>query len=226
MNAARLRPPIGVFGGTFDPVHMGHLRSALEVCANLRLDHVRMIPSAQPPHREAAASSQDRARMLRLALEGQDRLRFDDRELRRSGPSYMVDTLAGLRQENPGQALYLVLGVDAFAGLPGWKDWRGLFELAHIAVMTRPGHPPDYPGPLTEEIERRQVMNAAELVGHTEGGIIGVAVTQLPISSTGIRQLIGNGEDARYLLPAAVLQYLQSRGLYFPGRMDPVPADA
>ena len=220
MNGKRLQPPIGVFGGTFDPVHMGHLRSALEVCDRLGLDHVRMIPSAQPPHRHADASSEDRAHMLRLALAGQDRLRFDDRELRRAGPSYMVDTLAGLREEFPGRALYLVLGVDAFAGLPGWKDWRRLFELAHIAVMTRPGHPPDYPGPLVAELEQRLVPSVAPLVGHTAGGIVEIAVTQLPISSTGIRQLIANGEDARFLVPVSVLDFLQSKGLYFSGRME------
>ncbi|GJM08637.1 MAG: putative nicotinate-nucleotide adenylyltransferase [Lysobacteraceae bacterium] len=211
---------IGVFGGTFDPVHIGHLRTALEVADELALSEVRMIPSAQPPHRHAAESSRHRAQMLRLALEGQDRLRFDDHELLRSGPSYMVDTLGELRAQAPDRALVLILGVDAFAGLPSWKSWMELFELAHIAVMTRPGHPPDYPGVLMAEIARREVSEINELADHDCGRIAMVSVTQLPISSTGIRQLIHAGRDPRFLLPAAVLDYIRSQRLYFRSRMD------
>lgn len=211
---------IGVFGGTFDPVHIGHLRTALEVADALALSEVRMIPSAHPPHRNAAESSRHRAQMLRLALAGQDRLRFDDHELLRAGPSYMVDTLGELRAQAPDRPLVLILGVDAFAGLPSWKSWQQIFELAHIAVMTRPGHPPDYPGSLTVEIAQRQVCEIDDLADDDAGRIAMVSVTQLPISSTGIRQLILSGRDPRFLLPAAVLDYIQSQGLYFRSRMD------
>ena len=132
--------PIAILGGTFDPVHLGHLRVAWEAAEALDAQ-VRLMPAHLPPHRPApVANAQQRVRMLQAALAGQDRLVLDTRELQREGPSYTVDTLRELRAESAAsQPLILLLGSDAFAGLPTWHEWRVLFDLAHIGVLSRPG---------------------------------------------------------------------------------------
>ncbi|MDP3877813.1 MAG: nicotinate-nucleotide adenylyltransferase [Methylobacter sp.] len=135
---------IGIFGGTFDPVHFGHLRSALEVKDIFGLDEVRLIPCAMPPHRESpAVTAAMRLQMLALAIKNQPGLKIDTRELeryeRQQTPSYMVDTLESLRQEFPHETLLLFIGTDAFKYLTGWHQWQRLFDYAHIVVLTRPG---------------------------------------------------------------------------------------
>ena len=211
---SELEQAIGIFGGTFDPVHVGHLRCALEACEQLKLAEMRMVPSYQPPHREARASTEHRVAMLKLALRGQDLLKFDDREIKRAGKSFMVDTLAGLRDELPHTPLVLVLGADAFAFLPSWHEWQKLFDFAHIAVMTRPGHPPDYPADLQWQWRRRGTHNPDDLQSSLSGKLLELRVTALPISSTGIRGLIWSKRDPRFLIPAAVEDYIYSHGLY------------
>jgi nicotinate-nucleotide adenylyltransferase len=134
---------IGIYGGTFDPVHFGHLRTALEVREALGLDEVRFTPCRQPPHRVAVASPEAREKMLELALAKEAGFVLDRRELDRPGPSYMIDTLAALRAEWGADAsLCLILGRDAFLGLPSWRRWNELTGLAHLVVMTRPGAGP------------------------------------------------------------------------------------
>src|SRR5579885_3221529 len=147
MNSTR---PLAILGGTFDPVHLGHLRAAWEAGEALDAE-VRLIPTNVPPHRPApVANAQQRAAILRAALTGQDRLKLDTRELDRAGPSYTFDTLTSLREEIGAQrALVVLLGADAFAGLPSWHRWRELLDLAHIAVLTRPGHVPPLAGGLS-----------------------------------------------------------------------------
>ncbi len=131
--------PVGVFGGTFDPVHHGHLRTALEVLEGCGLEQLRLVPALVPPHRpQPRAPAPLRLEMLRRAVAGEPRLVVDDRELRRGGPSYTVDTLAELRAAVGTRPLCLVLGADAFLGLPGWHRWRELFALAHLVVVERP----------------------------------------------------------------------------------------
>ena len=138
--------PIGILGGTFDPVHYGHLRAAVEVREMLGLSEVRMLPAARPPHRETpAAAPEHRFEMLRLATAAEEFLLPDDSEMRREGPSWMVDTLSGFRARCGAQPLVLIIGQDAANGLDGWREWRRLFELAHIAVMCRPGSAPANP---------------------------------------------------------------------------------
>lgn len=204
---------LGVYGGTFDPVHYGHLRTALEVREALGLAELRFLPCRIPPHRGTpGASPGQRLRMLELALEDAGPgFALDRRELEREGPSYMVDTLASLRAEAPARPLCLIVGMDAFCGLPSWHRWRELFGLAHIAVMRRPDAPePEWAGELAGEVKARR----SEDLSPPAGRVVFLEVTQLAISATGIRRLVALGKSPRYLLPDPVLRTIQSEDLY------------
>lgn len=196
--------PLAIFGGTFDPVHLGHLRAAWEASEALDAE-VRLMPAHVPPHRPApVASARQRVAMLRAALAGQDRLTLDTRELDRDGPSYTFDTLAGLREEAGTRPLVLLIGSDAFAVLPAWHRWRELFGLAHFGVLTRPGHVPSLPPELAAEIARREVANADALRATPNDRVLRIAITQLEISATRIRALLREGREPRWLLPDAL----------------------
>ncbi|WP_305907358.1 nicotinate-nucleotide adenylyltransferase [Methylomarinum sp. Ch1-1] len=203
---------IGVYGGTFNPVHYGHLRTALEVSEAFALDEIRLIPCRLPPHRrQPQASAELRLRMLQLALSGVPGMRADRRELDREGPSYMVDTLRSLRRELADQSILLFLGVDAFAKLKTWHQWRQLFDYAHIVVMTRPGHRHDE---LDDFFDRRLVERPALLRKQQAGYLYFQHVTQLDISATAIRELIALNKDPRFLLPDSVIAYITEHKLY------------
>lgn len=193
--------PLALFGGTFDPVHVGHLSVAWEASELLDAD-VRLMPAAVPPHRPPpTASPEQRIAMLRAALQGQSRLTLDGRELRRVGPSYTIDTLVELRAEQGERPLILLLGADAFAGLPSWHRWMEIFDLAHIGVLSRPGIDVTLPSALAQAIEKRRVSSAHQLRRPPAGKVIELAVTPLEISATHIRELLAAGRDPRYLLP-------------------------
>lgn len=210
-----IAPMIGILGGTFDPIHFGHLRPALELQQELALDHVRLVPACVPPHRSAPhASAQQRRYMVELAIEDQPGLCVDDRELRRDGPSYMVDTLQSLRQELGQCPLCLILGMDAFRGLAGWHRWEALIGLAHLVVMRRPGWEPPHDGPLGQLVNAHQVQRADELRIQASGGLLFCSVTQLEISATDIRRQLVQGRSPRYLLPDRVLDYLRDEHIY------------
>ncbi|HEY0199302.1 MAG TPA: nicotinate-nucleotide adenylyltransferase [Rhodanobacter sp.] len=195
---------LAIFGGTFDPVHLGHLNAAWEA-AELLDAEVRMMPARVPPHRPAPiADALQRTAMLRAALSGQSRLVLDARELDRDGPSYTIDTLHGLRADEGGRPLVLLLGADAFAGLPSWHRWHELFEVAHVAVLHRPGVPAELPYELAEAIAGRRTTDPSDLRQATAGRVIHLQITPLEISATRIRELLKAGRDARYLLPAGL----------------------
>ncbi|MBS0439823.1 MAG: nicotinate-nucleotide adenylyltransferase [Proteobacteria bacterium] len=198
--------PIAILGGTFDPVHIGHLRVAMEASEALDAP-VRLMPAHVPPHRPApVASAAQRVAMLRVALAGQDHLQLDTRELDRSEPSYTVDTLRQMRKEfGAEQSLILLLGADAFAGLPTWHEWRALFDLAHIAVMTRPGHDARLPVELATEIAPRRARAASDLRTTPCGKVLDLPVTPLEISASAVRALLAAGRDPRWLVPDALL---------------------
>ena len=196
--------PLAIFGGTFDPIHLGHLCAAWEA-AELLDAEVRLLPASVPPHRPSpSASAAQRLAMLRAALQDQSRLTLDARELLRSGPSYTVDTLTELRAEQGERPLVLLLGVDAFAGLPEWQRWRELFTLAHIGVLSRPGVAAALPDELQQACASRRVSDARALHRAPAGRLIELAVTPLEISATRIRELLAAGRDPRYLLPAGL----------------------
>lgn len=207
--------PIGVFGGTFDPVHYGHLRTAFEMLQALRFGEVRLIPCGDPPHRgDTFASAALRLEMVRAAVAGQRGLVADDRELRRDGPSYTVDTLKSLQREFSDRSLGLILGMDAFLGLPRWHRWDEILELAHIVVAHRPGwRAPDL-GPLGKLLDERGTLRVEDLHEARHGRIHIHAVTQLEISSTEIRELVEAGRDPRFLMPDAVREVIASSACY------------
>ena len=201
--------PIGIFGGTFDPIHYGHLRTTLELMQALALDRVHFIPCANPPHRSAPMTpAHVRLRMVEAAVAAQPGFVADDRELKRSGVSYTVDTLASLRVDYPSVPLCLLLGMDAFLGLPQWHRWQALFELAHVVVAHRPGWQVPDAGTLGELLRERRTTSAAELAARSAGRVHVEAVTQLEISSTDLRASIRRGVDPRFLMPEAVRQII------------------
>ena len=196
--------PLAIFGGTFDPIHLGHLSVAWEASELLDAE-VRLMPASVPPHRPSPlADAAQRVAMLKAALQKQSRLTLDTRELERAGPSYTVDTLCELRNEQGDRPLVLLLGADAFAGLPSWHRWRELFELAHIGVLSRPGVEVVLSAELQGEIAARRVDKAASLHRLPAGRIIELSVTPLEISATRIRELLAEGRDPRYLLPCGL----------------------
>ncbi len=207
--------PIGILGGTFDPIHHGHLRSALELLEGLELAQVRFIPCHQPPHRASpVASPSQRLAMLRQAVVGQPGFVIDLRELERDGPSYTVDTLTGLRTELGTTPLCLILGMDAFAGLHRWHRWQEILSLAHLLIMHRPGAEQPQTIVLAELVRRHKLHDPQDLSNNPAGGILFQAVSQLPISATAIRALLAQGLSPRYLMPETVRAYIDEQQLY------------
>ncbi len=206
---------IGILGGTFDPVHIGHLRGALEVAELLDLDEVRLIPSARPPHRGTPqVSAEDRLAMVQCAVQGVEPLTVDDRELRRDKPSYTVDTLISLRQElAPNDQVFLLLGWDAFCGLPSWHRWEELLDHCHILVLQRPDADSEAPDELRNLLAGRSVSDPLSLNG-PGGQISFIWQTPLEISATQLRERLASGRSIRFLVPDAVLAYIHTHGLY------------
>ncbi|MEQ1546017.1 nicotinate-nucleotide adenylyltransferase [Methyloglobulus sp.] len=203
---------IGIFGGTFDPVHYGHLRSALEVKEIFGLEEVRLIPSSQPPHRsQPHATANMRVQMLNLAIANQPDLTIDTREIDRAGASYMVLTLESLRQDFPDQPLLLFVGSDAFSQLTSWYQWQRLFDFAHIVVLTRPGFSVLQ---LDEFFAVRQTSDREQLSEHLSGKLYCQPITQLDISATAIRKIFADRRSPAFLLPDAVIAYISQNKLY------------
>ena len=206
---------IGIFGGTFDPVHYGHLRTAFEMLQALRFDEVRFMPCGNPPHRgKTFADATLRLKMVKVAIEGQKGFVVDDRELMREGPSYSVDTLSALREEEPNRPLALIIGMDAFLGLPKWHHWERILQLAHIVVAHRPGWRAPDMGPLGELLANCGTHRIDDLHQAMCGKIYIHDVTQLEISSTDIRELVAGGRDPRFLMPDSVGDVIRSSGCY------------
>ena len=214
------RTPLGVLGGTFDPIHHGHLRLAEEAADALDLARVLLIPAALPNLRDRPATApQHRLEMARLAAQGNPRLAVDSRELGRTGVSYTVDTLIELRAElGAARALYLILGADAFLRLPAWNRWRMLFDLAHIAVATRPGYALEESLANVPELAlewQARGVDAGKAVSRTAAGrIVRVPIPLLEISATDLRARMSRGSSVHYLLPVAVLDYIAAHHLY------------
>jgi nicotinate-nucleotide adenylyltransferase len=207
---------LGIYGGTFDPIHYGHLRTALEVTEAVGLDAVRFVPCGVPPHRGApGATAEQRLALLRAALaDAEPGFAIDTLELERPGPSYMVDTLASIRAEIGAEPLCLIVGLDALRGLHRWHRWLDLFELAHVLVMQRPGPVAEFPDELKTPLAQRNTVSPAPLRQRPAGLVHFVPVTQLDISATRIREALAAGRSARYLTPDAVLDSIREMGIY------------
>lgn len=213
--------PIGIFGGTFDPIHFGHLRLAQELAESMHMAEVRFMPGGTPPHRAVPqVTAEQRLAMARLAIDGNPLFTVDDREVRRSGPGYTVDSLMEVRQEiGPKRPLCLLLGADAFLELATWHRWHELFVLAHVVVAHRPGFPPEswparMPEPLAREYAARQLHQPFAVHLSPAGGIATQAIAALDISASLIRDSLARRVSPRYLLPDPVLDYIRSHDLY------------
>lgn len=219
-GAASSTEPVGIFGGTFDPVHFAHLRLAEEIAEALALARVLLIPAAVPPHRsQPRASAAHRLAMVRLAAKGNPRFLVDARELRRAGASYSYDTLRELRDEYGNRPLCLMMGADAFVQLASWHRWTEIFELAHLVIVRRPGYPLEQlaaalPGSLRTEYLRRHAPDYGNLRLAPAGRIYTHELTALDVSATALRGLIARGGSLRYLLPDPVIAYIHEHRLY------------
>ncbi len=208
--------PIGILGGTFDPIHFGHLRPAMEIMRALDLEEVRFIPAANPPHRSApSAGASERMSMVELAISGTSGFRADDREIRRGGISYSVPTLESIRGELGPVPLCLFVGMDAFLGLESWHRAPELPELAHLVVIQRPGWglPPEDTA-LPAWLRGRRCTDDGALARSPAGQLVFQPVSPQNISGSHIRAALGRGESVQGLLPAVVEEFIASHGLY------------
>ncbi len=211
---------LGVFGGTFDPIHVGHLRCAEEAGEQLGLDRILLVPAADPPHKQhgRVTPARHRLAMVKLAAAGNPRFRVSSIEIERSGPSYTVDTLRSLRLRfGPAARLTLLIGLDAFRDLGTWKDYRTLFELADLAVWSRPPGSFRRPRALLPVAARGDFCYSEDqttLIHRTGTRIQFLTVTALDISASDIRVRLQRGRSVRYLLPSAVERYVAREGLY------------
>jgi nicotinate-nucleotide adenylyltransferase len=209
------KKPIGILGGTFDPVHHGHLRTALELQQILDLQQVRFIPCQQPVHKDnSIADASHRLQMLTIATANEPSFVVDDREIQRASPSYMVETLASLRKEFPDTPLVLILGSDAFVNLASWHNWQQLIELAHIAVAIRAGKKMTLDSEMDRFLLAHQDLDYGCFHESLAGKVFLQFVTALDISSTAIRCQLEANYNPRYLLPDSVLDYIHQHHLY------------
>ena len=212
--------PLGLFGGTFDPIHFGHLRLATEVAEAFRLEQVIFLPAGLPYHRgrSAHATNDQRLTMVKLATARDARFDVDDRELRREGPTYTYDTLVEIRKERgPDTPLVFLTGSDAFAKIDTWHRWTELFELAHFVIAIRAGDEAwqsKGPGTFPKEAWPRITLNQREMLSAPSGKIMTFFMTSIAISSTAVRTLAGEGASIRYLTPDPVVEFVRSHDLY------------
>jgi nicotinate-nucleotide adenylyltransferase len=213
--AAPLKGVVGIFGGTFDPVHHGHLRTAYELKQQLAIERIHFIPAWQPPHRpQPEAPVGLRLEMLEAAIGGEAGCIVDRREIDRGGTSYSIDTARSLRADYPDHVLCLLLGMDAFLGLPEWHQWEDLFDLVNVVVARRPGASLPGDGELGHLLEARRIVPDAESCWAASGQIVIQDVTQLEISATDLRNSIRAGIAPRYLVPDAVWDVIRTSGCY------------
>ena len=211
--------PIGLLGGSFDPVHHGHLQLARDALKHLPLDQVRFVPAAQPWQKGALTAAEHRAQMVRLAIADQPRMMLDMCEIERGGVTYTIDTLLALRSQLPHRPLVLVMGSDQFAQLDTWRDWQQVVQLAHVAVATRAAaHMPLRAQMMTLLNERRG--DAASVKSKAGGTVVEFAMTPVAASATEVRSLLRQPNSAERsqrlsaMVPAAVLDYIDLHNLY------------
>lgn len=220
--SANKRKTLGLFGGTFDPIHSAHLQMARELQQRLQLDEMRLLPCHIPPHRQApGVSSEQRVKMVRLAIEETNKkssdvktLSIDTRELNRDRPSYTIDTLRGLREElGQSQSICLCMGMDSLASLDKWHCWQSLLDYCHIVVAARPGYEIPETGDLANWIKENSAT-PEQLHSSSRGVLVIEECSLLAISATEIRMRVQEGKDIRHLLPESVERYIELEALY------------
>lgn len=208
---------LGILGGTFNPIHLGHLRAAEEVYENLSLDKIFFVPSGTPPHRENDIASFDhRYQMVKLATEGNSHFSVLDIEGKRPGKSYTIDTLRELNELYPGAKFYFILGLDAFLEIETWRSYRQLFSLAYFVIISRPGFDETHVNGILRKIFQ-DIKYDQRGMAFSMPGVFDVfyrKITLLDISATLIRNLIEKGFSIRYLVPASVEEYIYKKEVY------------
>jgi len=206
---------IGILGGMFNPVHNGHLRVAIECKETFKFDELRMFPCAEPPHREMPeVSSQQRLKMLQLALQNISGVVADGRELDRSGPSFTIDTLRSLKSEFPQAGFYLIIGSDAFQSLNAWHEWEKILEFSNIIIAQRPDHQDDLSSEVGKQLKNSFTNDIDAFKESVSGKIFALKVSQLEISSSYLRELIREDKSTQFLLPEIVLNFIKENRLY------------
>lgn len=207
---------IAIYGGTFDPVHIGHLRSAIDVKVLLGVPKLLMVPSNTPPHRgQPSATPQARLEMLQLAVADLPGIEVDEREVNRSGFSYSIDTLEEISSEWPAAPIYFIVGADAFALLHTWHRWQELTEYAHLVVLERPGATsPQSVDPVLEWLTSREVKAVSEFGLEKHGRVLRTKLSQWQVSATDIRRRSQSGESIDFLVPKTVQSYIAEHKLY------------
>lgn len=210
-----IKQAIGLLGGTFDPIHIGHLRSAIILKEQLGLSEVRLLPNYIPPHKASPDSApHHRLAMVELAVAHGSGLSVDARELKRDRPSYTVETLAELRQEHPNTPLCFLMGMDSFCSLNRWHRWQELLNYAHLVVSQRPGWRAEFNDTISALYQAHGTQDKTALHQRLAGHIYLLDNPQLEIASSQIRQIIYQGNNPQYLLPDSVAAYIQQQGLY------------
>lgn len=211
----------GLYGGSFDPVHLGHVATAQALLARLPFREIRFLPAARSPLKPAGTPDHHRLAMLRLALDGKQGLTIDERELKRPPPSYTIDTLRAVRRElGPEAPLAFIMGLDSFLELPRWKDWPQLTDLAHLLVVSRPGHVPAFSDTLRDWLEKHRIMAAEPLESRPRGGVLFLETPPHAIASRDIRAAVQQNRDTSRWLNPAVRDYIEQHHLYS-GDADP-----
>lgn len=211
---------IGILGGTFDPIHLGHLRMALELYEALDLAKVHIMPCFQPVHRKLpTAPPEQRLAMVKCAVASEPALYADDREIKRQGPTYTIDTLIEMQAAMPDTPLCLLIGIDAFLGFASWHRWEEIFNYAHLIVAHRPQYHLPQTGVIVDLMKERLQHEIAYIHENVAGGILFRPITSLDISATDIRKQIAMGRNPRYLLPDGVYDYIKQHGTYSIGRI-------
>lgn len=206
----------GIFGGTFDPVHIGHLRTALDTKSFLDLDQVLMIPCGDPPHRDTPMTpALQRLEMVRLAVANEPGLNADAREIDRKGLSYSIDTIIQLRAElGPHEPLCFCIGMDSLTNIGSWYRWREFLDYCHIVVAARPGCEMPLVGEVADWVAHHRVEDKKALLQNPCGSLFVDEMTLLPVSATNLRSMLKSGESIRYLTPDSVIDYISKHRLY------------
>ena len=206
---------IGILGGTFDPIHFGHLRMALELYEALGLANVHLTPCFQPVHRKLpVAAPKQRLAMVECAIAHEPALIADAREIRRKGPSFMIDTILDFRKEMPSTSLCLILGIDAFLGFASWHRWKEILTESHLIIAHRPQYQLPTTGIIADILKERLRQEVSYIHENLAGGILLRPITALDISASDIRKQIAMGRNPRYLLPDDVYNYIKQHGTY------------
>ena len=207
---------VALFGGSFNPVHFGHLRIATELAEQLQVESIRMMPCAFPPHRdETEVTANQRLKMLHLAIGEHVLLQAEDIELQRPAPSYSVDTVRLIREQiGPETPLFLCIGMDSLNGLNSWHDWQKIQDYCHIVVSSRPGYKVPESGVLADWIIKYRCDDLAILKQQAQGKLYFCELTMLAISSTSIRKKVSDGENICFLTPDTVVDYIHQQHLY------------